>query len=192
MMRNQWGVSSFVLILIGIFAGLSLGLIVTIILGVQGNFSNQNDILSEEMSFALELGERAPEFSLVTIDGLRINLKDYQGFPVLINFWATWCAPCIEEMPLIQARYELYAPDLKVLAVNSGESFEDVKKFAQQQKLSFTILLDPAEEVQEMYRVRAFPTSYFIDVDGIIRGIHLGSMSGSQLDDYLKETGVGR
>jgi thiol-disulfide isomerase/thioredoxin len=109
----------------------------------------------------------------------------------LINFWATWCGPCQMEMPLIQKYYRKYSPDLVVLAVNNDEPPGDVQAFIDQMKLTFPVLLDPGVQVENQYRIRAFPTSLFIDTEGLIRYEHIGILNEQQLVQYLKQIGVG-
>ncbi len=144
----------------------------------------------ENLETAPIAGALAPDFSLDTIDGRSLRLSDFRGRAVLINFWATWCGPCRLEMPGIQAKYEEHAPDLVVLAVDFDEPLDPVKSFADELGLTFEILLDPGGEVNaSRYRVRGYPSSYFIDQDGVIRVVHIGLMTEEQLEDYLKEVG---
>jgi peroxiredoxin len=132
----------------------------------------------------------APDFVLESLSGESIQLEDYRGKPVLLNFWATWCAPCRLEMPAFQSRFEEYKGELAVVAVNNAESPEDVRSFVDEMGLTFDILLDPEAEVQRLYLVRGYPTSVLIDADGIMRMQHIGLMTEDQLDGYLLEIGL--
>lgn len=132
----------------------------------------------------------APSFELSNLSGESIQLEDYRGKPVLLNFWATWCAPCALEMPAFQSRFEEYRGELAVVAVNNAEDPADVQAFVDEMELTFDILLDPAAEVQRLYQVRGYPTSFLIDADGVIRIQHIGLMSENQLDGYLQEIGL--
>lgn len=136
-------------------------------------------------------GAPAIDFALQDVDGGEVRLQDYRGQTVLLNFWATWCGPCRLEMPLFESRYRWLQDDgFVVLAVNAGESEAQVEQFRDELGLSFPVLLDPGGEVQRDYRVRGYPTSVFIDREGIIQAIHLGILSEGQLDGYLQEMGV--
>ncbi len=138
-----------------------------------------------------EKGAPAPDFELQNTHGEVIRLSDLRGKVVLINFWATWCAPCRVEMPAIQSRYERHAPELEVLAVDFDEPLEDVQAFANEFELTFHLLLDPGGQVnQQVYKVRGYPSSYFVDPNGVIQVIHIGLMTEGQLDDYLAELGL--
>ncbi len=132
----------------------------------------------------------APDFKLDSLSGESVQLEDYRCKPVLLNFWATWCAPCRLEMPAFQSRYEEHAGDLAIVAVNNAESPSDVQFFVDELDLTFDILLDPSAEVQRLYLVRAYPTSFLLDADGVIRVQHIGLMTAEQLDGYLQEIGL--
>ena len=140
---------------------------------------------------ALAVGSSAPDFELESLSGERVRLSDLRGHPVLINFWATWCAPCELEMPTIESRYEQYSPDLVVLAVNFDEPVGDVWAFVDRLGLTFDVLLDPGAEVQDLYRIYGYPTTFFVDAQGVIRAQHVGVLTEKQLDGYLAQIGVG-
>ena len=146
---------------------------------------------SAQTSTIPRVGETAPDFELTTYDNRKIRLSELRGSPILVNFWATWCGPCRIEMPAIQSQFARFAPDLKVLAVNYDETPEQIESFARELDLEFDLLVDPGGKVsEEDYFVRAYPSSYFIDREGVIQVVHLGLMSDAQLDDYLKRIGV--
>ncbi len=111
---------------------------------------------------------------------------------MLINFWATWCGPCRIEMPALQARYDALRDEgFTVLAVDFDEPEDDVRAFRDELDLSFPMLLDPGARVQELYRVRGYPSSFFVDREGVIRVVHIGLMTEGQIDDYLAQVGIG-
>jgi cytochrome c biogenesis protein CcmG/thiol:disulfide interchange protein DsbE len=133
-------------------------------------------------------GQPAPEFTAVTASGERVALSDYAGRPVILNFWATWCAPCQVEMPALQAASERYADQgVVVLAVNALESRDRVTAFMDELGLTFPAVLDPDGEIVDLYEVRVFPTTIWIDEQGIVRAEHLGALDDALIDDYLAE-----
>jgi thiol-disulfide isomerase/thioredoxin len=137
-----------------------------------------------------EVNSPAPDFSLQTLSGDTVTLSDYAGRVVLINYWATWCIPCRAEMPLLQKYADQYPDKLVVLAVNNGEREVDVEAFIREQDLTLPVLLDPDAAVSDLYRVRGFPTTMFIDRDGKIRYQHIGILSEDRLVAYLSELGI--
>jgi peroxiredoxin len=131
-------------------------------------------------------GAPAPDFGLQDLAGNTVKLADAKGHPALINFWATWCLPCRDEMPAIEARYQAHKDKgLLVYAVDFDEPAQDVQDFAKAFNLSFHVLLDPGGKVNDQYRILAYPTSFFVDSDGVIQVVHIGSMTPSAMDDYL-------
>ena len=178
-------------ILAGLVIGISLGGLVLFGLDVdRGKF----DLFAIEdkntNSAGLKLGKSAPDFELVSIDGESVHLSELQGTPVLINFWATWCAPCRLEMPILQDSYERYSQDLIVVAVNAGEPEYEVRTFADELGLTFDILLDPDRKIERLYRLRGYPTTYFLDAEGTLKFQHIGSLTEGQLRDYLVQIGL--
>ncbi len=147
--------------------------------------------LSESGSiYAPEKDQQAPEFTLEDLSGQQVSLTDLQGKVVLLNFWATWCSPCRIEMPALQSRHEQYPDQLSVIGIDFDEPHKNVLAFAEEFGLTFTILLDPGGKIQDEYRIRGYPTSVFLDENGLVKIVHIGIMSENQLDDYLQEMGV--
>jgi cytochrome c biogenesis protein CcmG/thiol:disulfide interchange protein DsbE len=137
------------------------------------------------------VGAPAPQLTADTVDGGKISLGDLRGKVVVLNFWATWCAPCREEMPALEARYEAYKDQgLIILAIDFDEPAGDVRAFRDSLGLTFPVLLDPGASIQQLYRVRGYPTTYFIDRNGTIQVQHIGIMYEDQMDSYLKQLGV--
>ncbi|WP_167858965.1 TlpA family protein disulfide reductase [Paenibacillus cymbidii] len=136
---------------------------------------------------AAKLGQPAPDFALEGADGQPIRLADYRGRTVVLNFWATWCPPCRAEMPQMQTFHEQAAASgsgVVVLAVNltSTESGADKpRQFAQKRGLTFPVALDAAGDVQRAYRVTAYPTTFVVDPQGVVRTVWKGAMSADSL-----------
>lgn len=128
----------------------------------------------------LKPGSHAPNFSLKTLDGKQIELNEYRGKKVILNFWATWCPPCREEMPEMQKFYDDYKEkNVEILAVNltyAETKKEKIAEFVEKYSLSFPIPLDEKNTIGKEYRAVSIPTSYFIDEDGIITNFHIGPM----------------
>lgn len=131
------------------------------------------------------VGFQAPDFALPDLQGEQVRLSDLRGQPVLLNFWATWCGPCRQEMPAIQARYN--HGGFAVLAVDFGETRQQVQDFINEIGVDLPVLLDADGSVQELYRVRGYPTTFFIDAQGVIRFFHIGEMTTQDIDNYLEQ-----
>ncbi len=111
----------------------------------------------------------APDFSLEGLDGRPVSLKGFRGKVVFLNFWATWCVPCREEMPAMERLHREYGTrGLAMVAVNFQESKAEARAFADEFRLTFPILLDTKGAVTRSYAVRALPVTYLVDRDGKI------------------------
>ena len=138
----------------------------------------------------LEVGALAYDFTLNDVDGNTIHLNELAGRPVIINFWATWCAPCRIEMPELEAAFQARQADgLVMLALTQHESTADVADFFNELGLTFTAVLDDEGTVSELYGVaNILPTTFFINAQGEVTAIHRGPMVQSQIDGYLADT----
>ncbi len=137
-------------------------------------------------------GAPAPDFKLNDLAGRPVQLSALKGQVVLINFWATWCGPCQLEMPAIQHAYDARkGAGLTVLAVNLNEPAKTVQDYVDNLKLSFPVLLDPRDDVTNLYRVRGYPTTFFIDRNGTVAVEQVGMMTDAQLADNLARLGLG-
>jgi peroxiredoxin len=113
----------------------------------------------------------APDWTLKTLDNKKASLKDFNGKYIFLNFWATWCGPCIDEMPSMEKLYQKFKnrKNFEMLAVSIDKGGADaVRKFVTENKLSFTILLDGDSEVAAAYGVMGIPSTYLIDPQGYI------------------------
>ena len=140
-------------------------------------------------SEAPQVGKRAPDFQLNTLDGQSVSLGDLKGKPVLLNFWATWCGPCRIEMPFLQQIYDEWrGRGLVLLAINISESPSQIAEFMQNQGLSFPVLLDSGGEIAQKYNIQYIPSTFFIDKDGIIQDMKVGSFqSKAEIESILNK-----
>lgn len=135
---------------------------------------------------APEIGALAPSFSLASFDGRQISLNDLRGVPIVVNFWATWCGPCVQEMPQLEQVYEEYQRDgLRILAVNMGETRAEVVRWAGEYDLTYDLLLDEDQAVREAYQVFGPPSTYVISPEGVITHIFYGPITAGQLERVI-------
>lgn len=130
----------------------------------------------------------APDFTLKTLSHDSVTLSQFRGHPVLLNFWASWCKPCREELPGIMAAYEAHhATGLEVLAINltDQERMQDVRRFAAELRMPFPVPLDEKGKVRKRYALVSVPTSVFIDAVGVERVVHSGPMTSDAIQRGL-------
>lgn len=138
-----------------------------------------------------KIGEEAPQFQGTTFDGKKIELSDFKGRVVLIDFWASWCGPCRKEMPALIELYNHYRKSpFEVIAINIDDKLENAQEFMDQlpEYIRFTIVKDPKQEIPPKYDIKGMPTSILIDKKGIIRFWHTG-FKESYEEDYVSEIG---
>jgi len=125
---------------------------------------------------AAEATGKAPECTLTTQkDGRSLNLQQFHGKVIYVDFWASWCAPCAKSFLFMNdLNHEFEKKGLQIIAINLDEAGEDAKAFLEQYPADFTIAVDKAEQCAKAFQVKAMPSSYLIDSSGIIRHVHLG------------------
>ena len=122
-------------------------------------------------------GDRAPEFSLTSVDGRTVRLSDLRGKIVMVHFWATWCPPCVEEIPTLDRLFrDLVGKDFELLAISVDENgASGIVPFLQRNKLSLPVLLDPDHAVSKSYGTFKFPETYILDRNGIVKHKIIGA-----------------
>ncbi len=129
----------------------------------------------------------APDFTLKSRDGKNVRLSDLRGQVVLLNFWASWCGPCRQEMPILDEIHNKYKSlGFSVLGVNLDAKSSKAISYLKDTPVSFPVLYDPKGEVSSQYGVQAMPSTVIIDKDGNVRHLHEGYKSGYE-DDYRKQ-----
>jgi thiol-disulfide isomerase/thioredoxin len=180
-----------IFVVAGLWAGVCLGAILIGVLVSSGvipllgnSTADDGPQLAEE-----EAGGQVPDVELSNLAGDPVHLSDYQGKVVVLNFWATWCGPCVREMPMFQEYQDRY-PNFVMLGVNEEESPEMVSDFLEGLNLTYAMLFDQKADLARALRVSFLPTTFFLDETGEIRFRHYGILSTDQLDHYLTELGV--
>lgn len=132
-------------------------------------------------------GYRAPAFTLNTTIGESVNLGDYEGRPIVLNFWATWCPPCRAEIPHFQESSVKYDGRAVILGVDQGEPLPIVADFGSSLGVTYPLLLDTDNDVNRQYAVSALPTTIFIDGEGIVREVYSGIVNRAVLEDRIEK-----
>lgn len=143
---------------------------------------------TKEKYEVLGVGDEAPDFTLVDLNGKEHRLSDYKGQGVFLNFWGTWCKPCAKEMPAMDRQYEVYKDQgVHVLAVNIAQSNFEVERFAKQYGLDFPIVIDKTKSVMEAYNIDPLPTTLLINSEGKIEQIVRGEMTEQDIAQFMEQ-----
>lgn len=163
--------------------GLGLLLIVASAFYIFRDYSSQ----SEFSTVPVQVNFAAPELTLTDTQGEQHSLADYRGQVVLVNLWATWCPPCKEEMPALQALYDKYVEDgFVIIAINDGDPTPDVLQFVKDYQLTFPVWLDPTYlATEQAFKTLNLPSSFVIDRNGTVRLMWVGGISKRMLDKYV-------
>jgi peroxiredoxin len=161
--------------------GMRLALLAVLLVAMPGIFTGS--------SFASSglAGQGAPDFVLKSASGANLRLSEHRGNVVMINFWATWCGPCRQEMPLLDDLYVRYERvGFSLLGVNIDDDSSRAMEMAEELGVSFPVLFDERKEVSKLYQVEAMPVTVLVDREGTIRHVHLGYKPGYE-EKYLTE-----
>jgi len=157
---------------------------------IQSLATNQESIV-DNIKTGIKIGDRAPDFTLSSINGSEVSLNSFRGKKVLLNFWASWCGPCQVEAPHLKAVHEQYEKEgLVVLTVDLAfnDDLTNVKKFIDKFKLSAPVLFDLDGKVAQTYATNFIPMTYFIDAKGVIQAVKFGPFySLEDIEDMLSK-----
>ena len=132
-------------------------------------------------------GSAAPDFALKSSTGKNLRLSEYRGDVVMINFWATWCGPCRQEMPLLDELYQRYERvGFNLLGVNIDDDSRRAMQMIDELGVKFPVLFDVRKEVSKLYEVEAMPVTVLVDREGNVRYVHHGYKPGYE-DKYLDQ-----
>lgn len=186
--RGDVSLKRFLWMAAGLLLGLGVGLALLVLLGPGRSWFTRP--VSPLAPAVPQINQPAPDFSLRNLAGEPLQLSDLRGRSLALNFWATWCGPCQLEMPLLQKYQQRYPQDLLILAINNDEAPAAVQAFVDELGLDLEVLLDPGAQVTDLYRVRGFPTTVFIDPQGVMRYQHIGLLNESLMEGYIRDLGV--
>lgn len=151
-------------------------------------------VLAASASAAVMMSAPAPDFTLHTLGGPNLRLQEQRGQVVMLNFWASWCGPCRQEMPRLNRLYEKYRTSgFQLLGVNVDDDVRNATGVAISLGLQFPVLLDTQKRVSRLYDLGTMPSTVLIDRDGKVRFIHLGYKDGyeqtyeNQIRELLRE-----
>jgi len=130
---------------------------------------------------SVKLSEEAPDFTLKSLEGTNLRLEEYRGQVVLINFWASWCGPCRQEMPILDRLHQRYEDTgFAVLGVNVEGEVAPAQKIVDKTNVTFPVLIDEGQSVSQLYDLEAMPSTVVVDRDGVVRYVHRGYKPGDE------------
>ncbi len=148
----------------------------------------QKETSTQEETPAQDEPVQVPDFEMTLLGGDTAAFTDYQGKKVILNFWATWCGPCVGEMPAFQKLAEEYPDELVILAVNCGEDQATVEKFVQDNEYTFPVVVDEDGAVQSVFgEINSIPLTIIIDENGYIVTGHVGASDADSMYELYKE-----
>ena len=135
----------------------------------------------------IAVGDRLPNFTLPSLDGRCVQLSDFRGRPLVINFWASWCNPCRDEFPLLAEARDRHEDDgLEILGITHDDIVSDSRRFADEQDAAWPLLVDEGNTVADVFRIGQIPQSFFIDADGRVRGHLFGFTTARELEAQVR------
>jgi len=154
---------------------------------VIGGYAIGTALFGEERTGQIKPGQQPPEFKLADLEGGVHQLSDYAGQPVIVNFWGTFCPPCVKEMPEFERQYEKWKDKgLVVLAINLSEDTLTVNNFVKQFDLSYPILRDVNRKTEKQYGLRSYPTTFFVKADGSLMEAKVGGMTEEEINERVE------
>lgn len=136
---------------------------------------------------AAQTSQAAPDFSFTYLDGTKSSLSELRGKPVFLNFWATWCPPCVGEMPHFNSVYPRYKDKINFLAISLDDSMQEANAFMQQKGYTFPAGYGNVNDIAGKYEIQGIPTSLLLDANGNVIASKVGAMTEAELEAFLQK-----
>ena len=157
-------------------------------MGIMGN-NSQSDTTAPEGSQPEKTDPPAPDFYFTDYDGNRLQLSQFEGKPVILNFWASWCGPCKSEMPDLEEAFKTYGGDIHFIILNmtdgSRETVQSARNYIDSQGYTFPVYYDTNQNGAVSYGVSGIPVTFFIDAEGYVVGMYSGAMTANILQQGI-------
>ncbi len=174
--RSSFPAATLIVVVISALIGVGLALLV---INANQAATQSPGVLAPSMRMVLREGAPAPTFTLRTLDGQTVALADLRGKPVLINFWASWCPPCLKETPALIAAYETLRAEGREIAfigIGVNDDPQNLRRFAENNQIPYFVVEDSDGSVSDSYGIRGLPTTVFLDSQGIVRRVWNGEI----------------
>ena len=146
-----------------------------------------DSVIEFKPGMPIKEGVQAPDFTGELIDGTSITLSELQGKPVIINFWATWCGPCVKEMPAFERLKDDFGDKIGIIAVNCGDDAGTVKDFVEENGYTFPVVLDEEYSISMLYPTNSIPYTVVVDAEGRVTHISTGALDADTMYERYKE-----
>ena len=146
-----------------------------------------DSVIEFKPGMPIKEGVAAPDFTGELMDGTSITLSELQGKPVIINFWATWCGPCVKEMPAFERLKDDFGDKIGIIAVNCGDDAETVKDFVEENGYTFPVVLDEEYSISMLYPTNSIPYTVVLDAEGKVAHISTGALDADTMYERYKE-----
>ena len=146
-----------------------------------------DSVIEFKPGMPIKEGVAAPDFTGELMDGTSITLSELQGKPVIINFWATWCGPCVKEMPAFERLKDDFGDKIGIIAVNCGDDAETVKDFVEENGYTFPVVLDEEYSISMLYPTNSIPYTVVLDAEGKVTHISTGALDAVTMYERYKE-----
>lgn len=153
----------------------------------EGAADQVDGVIEFKPGMPIKEGVQAPDFTGELIDGTSITLSELQGKPVIINFWATWCGPCVKEMPAFERLKDDFGDKIGIIAVNCGDDAGTVKDFVEENGYTFPVVLDEEYSISMLYPTNSIPYTVVVDAEGRVTHISTGALDADTMYERYKE-----
>lgn len=153
----------------------------------EGAADQVDGVIEFKPGMPIKEGVQAPDFTGELIDGTSITLSELQGKPVIINFWATWCGPCVKEMPAFERLKDDFGDKIGIIAVNCGDDARTVKDFMEENGYTFPVVLDEEYSISMLYPTNSIPYTVVVDAEGRVTHISTGALDADTMYERYKE-----
>lgn len=153
----------------------------------EGAADQGDGVIEFKPGMPIKEGVQAPDFTGELIDGTSITLSELQGKPVIINFWATWCGPCVKEMPAFERLKDDFGDKIGIIAVNCGDDAGTVKDFVEENGYTFPVVLDEEYSISMLYPTNSIPYTVVVDAEGRVTHISTGALDADTMYERYKE-----
>lgn len=152
--------------------------------------NNNDSYIASIQKMGIQVGQQAPDIELMTLDQKKVKLSSYKGKKIILNFWATWCPPCQDEIPALEKFYQMHNNEIEILGVadfiGEKKDLDFVKSFVKKNNMNYPVLLDEKGDNFRKYGVISIPTTFLISPSGEVLYKQIGPLNEKQLNEFLK------